>query len=256
MLYNSNMTNKRTKVIYSNCGLYDAHGLLCRCSNERAQWYLKKGLATVISENPLEILLNFDPGVSKEQRELVYCIKKQNICSVCGNSNLTELTRHHIIPMCFRQLFPPEYKSYLSHDVLPVCNDCHVMYHKHANYKIEQMFDACHKTSEAKKRRKFVKDTLRLFNALRQNNIPQQRVEQIQHQLHDTWGEDDLGTIESQCLLENASPISYSKIYLEQIEDLECFILNWRLDFIDVMQPKFLPVGWSIDFHIKQELSA
>lgn len=35
--------------------------LLCYCDTTRVKWYLKKNLATVVSEKPYIIKLNFEP---------------------------------------------------------------------------------------------------------------------------------------------------------------------------------------------------
>ena len=42
-----------------------------------------------------------------------------------GEGNIGNLTRHHVVPHCYRRNFPQELKAYCSHDVLPLCHSCH-----------------------------------------------------------------------------------------------------------------------------------
>jgi hypothetical protein len=37
-------------------------------------------------------------------------------------------------------------------------------------------------------------------------------------------------------------------------EKMEEFVKMWRKHFIDTMQPKYMPDGWSIDFRIKTKI--
>jgi len=240
----------RVKEIYSNCALYDHKGLLCRCSSQRARWYLKMGLATVISENPLQVLLNFDPEVSLEQREAVYCVHKENKCCVCGEENIENLTKHHIIPLCFRKIFPENYKSSLSHDVVPVCDNCHVKYHKHAAIKIEQMYKQCDAITMNREKRIFFKESLGLCKALTLETLPKHRAQEMQQTLYSMWSNElEIEKIAEQCRQEIAARKKIEpKLCLEQVKDLEQFIIDWRMDFVNTMNPRFLPKGWSIDF--------
>lgn len=49
--------------VYDNCKMYSPAGeLLCHCDRKKLEWYLKKNLAIKISDNPLQIILNFKPN--------------------------------------------------------------------------------------------------------------------------------------------------------------------------------------------------
>ena len=58
-------------------------------------------------------------------------------CVVCGRRGNT-LTRHHCIPLCFQRYFPLDYMPDSNHDVLSLCESCHIRYEKSATkYKEE-----------------------------------------------------------------------------------------------------------------------
>lgn len=115
-------------MIYDSCQMLDKDGkFLSWCSKERATWYTSRGLATPLSEDRIQ--LNFthkgEPKSYNKQRK-----QRSELCVVCGAS--TQLTRHHVVPKCYRKLFPSELKSNQSHDVLAVCESCHERYEVHA----------------------------------------------------------------------------------------------------------------------------
>ncbi|KAJ2614893.1 hypothetical protein H4S08_001495 [Coemansia sp. RSA 1365] len=53
-----------------------------------------------------------------------------NNCVVCGITEL--LTMHHVVPRQYRQYMEEAVKSHSSHDLLPLCIDCHDRYERHA----------------------------------------------------------------------------------------------------------------------------
>lgn len=240
---------KRINEIYSNCSLYDQRGLLCYCSYSRARWYIKKGLATIVSEQPLSIRLNFEPNISQKQRESIYNVRKENKCCVCGNRELSVLTRHHIVPFAFRKAFPDVYKSSLSHDIIPVCDDCHVKYNKHALAKIDKMFLECETIQNNQKKWFFMKETWGICKALMTKGIPEKRRQELCTQLYRDW--DTKYTIEDIakiCKTETPNKKDYARLYVEELDCLDDFIMMWRLDFLNIMKPRFLPEGWSVNF--------
>lgn len=70
--------------------------------------YLKKGLASLINENPFTIRLKFDPvGRAVGEVGKFYQVAHENICVVCGKDN--SYIRKNIIPVEYRKLFPRKY---------------------------------------------------------------------------------------------------------------------------------------------------
>jgi len=54
--------------------------------------------------------------------------------------NLAYLTLHHIIPHSYRTHFPEKLKSHSSHDVLPMCQECHTIHQNQVIHRIEKFF--------------------------------------------------------------------------------------------------------------------
>ncbi len=104
--------------------------VLSNCDQKKVQWYLDKGLAVIIKEDPLTIQLNFEPNgrtASKEYANIYddnfYTTNRENKCVVCGNEN--DFSRFHVVPSLYRSHFPHELKSHRSHDVVLLCFSCH-----------------------------------------------------------------------------------------------------------------------------------
>lgn len=115
----------RTSKLYDNTILQAPDGeVLSTIDIKKAKWYLEKSLATLISENPFTVRLNFEPaGRNVGDAGQYYATPKENFCVVCGKSN--SYIRKYIVPREYRKYFPSVMKSHTSHDVLLLCPDCH-----------------------------------------------------------------------------------------------------------------------------------
>ena len=131
MQNNENIQNKRSSIIYGNCQVLSPDGILMfRCLEKRAKWYLKRNLAKTINDNPLIVQLTFQPkgpGVKEENLKS----ERHNRCVACGEEDLNELTKHHIVPYEYRKNFPDERKQHNSLFVVPICKKCHTQYEQH-----------------------------------------------------------------------------------------------------------------------------
>ena len=120
------------KAIYENCKLLAPDGVcLSNCDHKKAQWYIDKGLATVVIEEPLTVKLNFEPSNRQFDRETgeedkddeFYVSERENKCVVCGVAK--DYSRFFIIPSMYRTHLPDELKSHRSHDIVLMCFNCH-----------------------------------------------------------------------------------------------------------------------------------
>lgn len=246
------MNNKRKQLIYGNCEVYSPDNeLMFRCMEKRINWYLKRNLATIIRENPLAIKLNFTPN---GKGSLVKSIRN-NQCVVCGEENLEQLTRHHIIPYEYRKYFPRDLKEHNAIYVVPLCLLCHEKYERYAD--------------------EFKKQIEEKFNAPRQNNfqnynyiekhittilrykdlIPENRLKEIKQILSKSMSSEfDMNFVESDCddntklelHLKNIQATGYSKnnhaeIVIKTCQDLDGFSKRWVVHFIETMNPQFMP---------------
>lgn len=98
--------------------------VLCTCDKRKAEWYVEKGLASKIADDPLRIRLTFEPaGRAVGEVGKYYTIAKENHCVVCGKTD--NLIRKNVVPREYRKHFPVVMKNHTSHDVLLLCVVCH-----------------------------------------------------------------------------------------------------------------------------------
>lgn len=98
---------------------------------------MSRGLAKLVEEDPLAIMLLFEPkGRPEDEGNDFYIQSKKNICVGCGEGD--HYLRYRIIPSCYRVHFPEHLKSHRSHDIVLLCVDCHEVAHAAAErYKKE-----------------------------------------------------------------------------------------------------------------------
>ena len=122
----------RKNPVYSNGAILSPDGeLLARVGNKRANWYLNKGLADKISDDPLIVQLNFVPKGHGNRGDSYMLSDKINRCVVCASTEA--LTTHHIIPREFSRNFPAKIKERRSADVIVMCVSCHTSYEVEAD---------------------------------------------------------------------------------------------------------------------------
>lgn len=119
---NNNETTTK-KNIYDNCqclSMENEH--MFYCNHKKAHSYLKKGIAEVISEDPLIFRLLFEPKGKGSPTQK----PRDNKCIVCGTEE--DLTKHHVIPYTFRKLMSPKLKDHRSEEIVPLCEHHHREY--------------------------------------------------------------------------------------------------------------------------------
>ena len=249
---------KRNNVIYGNYRVLSPKGdLIFLSTKKRADWYLSRDLAKWVEEDPPTIQLTFVPN-GQGQKDDVYSLGlKDNKCVVCAEDNLEVLTKHHIVPSEYRKHFPNEIKDHNSHDIVPICIDCHAEYEeKHANilkYKIGENYNAPYKGIN--------EDKYLLYTACRHANlikdkadqIPQERIDALMETIYKFYGSYDISREEMQDLRSiDSSKIIYTntelhgQLVVSRIVDYQEFVETWRQDFVNVMSPKYLPDGWEV----------
>ncbi|GLI59187.1 hypothetical protein VaNZ11_001019 [Volvox africanus] len=112
--------------VYQNCRMLSREGqLLCFCDTRKLNWYLGKGLAVQVCEDPPTIQLLFEHQSTDQQTgaDDFYTQSKANRCVGCGCSS--HYLRYRVLPACYRRPMPAALKSHRSHDVVLLCIDCH-----------------------------------------------------------------------------------------------------------------------------------
>ncbi len=241
-----------TTKIYGNCQVLSPDGVLMfRCDFKKANWYLNRELAIELHNDPLIIRLTFEPKGLGNYNKPFGLESLENKCVSCADNDL--LTRHHIIPFCYRRFFPDNYKNHNHHDVLPLCIKCHNNYEKKAdelksilsdkyNAPIDGRFDNIDNMNI-----KIAKlaTTLSQYSSY----LTDEKKEDIVTELSILLDSDDfLDNLEE--LMNRHKPVfkrTHGQIVVEQIESIDDFIIIWRKHFIDNCNPQYLPENWRIN---------
>jgi len=114
--------------VYENTRMFSQEGkLLCYTDKKRLQWYVRKGLATVIEDDAknFSVRLTFQHNTSDQERgdDEFYTASRTNQCVGCGDNR--HFLKYKILPSCYRKALPVELKSHRSHDVVLLCVSCH-----------------------------------------------------------------------------------------------------------------------------------
>jgi len=219
-----------------------------RTNVNRAAWYLKRGLATTISEEIIQ--LTFEPNGGGHRNEPFFLAEKSNVCIVCGKSD--ELTKHHVLPLCYKVHFPKDHHRNGSYDVLPLCVEDHEKYNLRQAERMRslaEMFKApvggiitnLHAVQVFGRARR---DAFTLMQ--HGDKMPIARKEAIQASVVASVGHLDLEKITKEPVPE-AIVVTHGKLVMDQITDLDAFAIEWRNHFVESMQPKHLPLYWTPD---------
>lgn len=251
------MTRPLSKKLYDNILAVAPSGEpLCRCNQDKANWYLKRDLAEVVSDNPTVIRLKFEPKGKGHAGDDFYLAERQNHCAVCGKGD--DQTRHHIVPYCFRRFFPDKLKSHNSHDIVPLCVVCHDKYEIHADELkklIGQTLGVAYGGNTAgfdpAKLRVKRHGTALLFY---RDRIPPDRLALLVKSLKDYYGKDQIteADIQDAAHLDPAVPAvggrkKFGEVVVEKVKDLDAFVKMWRRHFVKTMQPKHMPPHWTVE---------
>lgn len=252
--------------IYGNYQVLDPDGcLMFRCDSKKFGWYLRKNLAEQIEPNVIK--LKFKPAGQGYRQSSYYLQDRANICVVCGKKE--DLSRHHVVPYCYRKCFPEHIKKHNYYDVLPLCTDCHDKYEaKYALKKrkeLAQQYDApvhgvgIRETCEKQNRACRAANTL-FFHG---KKIPAEKRRRLLSSI-----EEFLGKEPTEQEIESMAEVSISRyckgpfykthgeLVVAKIESIGSFVKEWRKHFVSTMKPKFLPSGWGIDGSVMEDKKA
>jgi hypothetical protein len=248
----------RKQPIYGNCKILSPDGiLLCRTQRKRTDWYTDRNLASVVSENPHTIRLNFEPKGKGHAEQSFYLAEKENQCVCCGSKN--NLTLHHCVPHCFRKWFDDRFKRRDSHDVLILCPICHHIYEKHAlKLKHKLFFEATgHSLEQQIFQGASQRQAIRAAKAIQRHSgtIPTIRLEQLHDVLRKFLGKSNITKqdVDLLCNMNGTTcqdTVQLGKIVVGNLNNLHDFIRLWRTHFMETMNPKFMPAYWSIDHNL------
>lgn len=234
--------------LLGNFTAYDPDGeFLFNCDSKKARWYVKKNLATWINDEQTHFKLNFVPK-GRGNRDLGKYFTEYiiNQCVICGCGD--HLTKHHVVPSCYKKHFPEPCKSNDHFDVLLICAECHE--------KVERSYD------ERKKQlaKHFKGDLEHTYNSYKELNSLARTAQKHSEYIDDARKKQmvekamsikpEVDTFEKLAQLElidiggNLDNEICSKVVKDAQDDLKNFIVSWRELFLEYGQPDFLPNGW------------
>lgn len=239
--------------------------LLCTCDRSKAEWYVSKGLAKLLTDEPYTIRLTFEPaGRAVGEVGKYYTIPKENKCVVCGKEDT--FIRKNVVPREYRKYFPVVMKNHTSHDILLLCTVCHQLSNMsdlNLRYKLADLCDAPIQSQEnvrliEEPQLKKLKSAAR---ALYRNGdqIPEPRRKELESQFLEHFPPGT--TITSELLAEYFDIDIYkeNENFLRHGEKVVKYFIEgngggiiqlekmWREHFLNSMKPRFLPELWSVD---------
>lgn len=280
-LHSKRLSSENWKVYHPN----GKH--MFTCGEKKAVWYMDKDLAEEIGDK--EIQLTFTPnGNGFEDNEEFGRSARISRCVVSGVTD--RLQRHHIVPYCYRTYFPEAFKSKNHHDIVFMNSDRHSDYERLA----DKFKDEIAKLYGIKTITEFSADYLQylrqvnkpnsiILNAMHAifksggkltNEILNEKLNIIADNSDITFDElINYNTIQLYKLYllfkketsvylneynrKNRQKFDHGYYVVQKLdtdEKISDFVKLWRNHFIETMQPKYMPEGWSVDFRIKTKI--
>lgn len=228
-----------------------------RCNKKRARWYLKRQLAEMVSHDPFQVRLIFDPGGLGHRGDPFHSQERSNHCSVCGKTS--GLSRHHIVPYCYRKSLVRLVTCYKHdiHDILPLCRPCHEKYEmefaSQLRRQLAQEYDVPIAGTGLVTIFGDEVKAIRAAAALDKygHQIPEPRKAELEGMVSSFLGKP--ATRENRQVLRGrrADPRgpdykTHGEALVAKLTDLERFVVRWRKHFIESMKPQHMPDHWKI----------
>lgn len=185
-------------------------------------------------------------------------IGPESICCVCGSSE--ELTRHHVVPGCYREPLHHSRNYHDRHDVLIICAKCHSRYEiRHArclkNELCEKYGVPIDGTGIVWPHGAEVAGAARAAVALFKHSarMPSERIADLRAVIVSHLGrepeESDVSKLAKMDWQPKPGPdyVSHGELLVARIEDMQAFWRMWRTHFVKKMKPRFLPSDWDPD---------
>ena len=238
----------KPRNLYGNDIVTDPEGRpMFRCRRKKSDWYLKRGLAEVVSQTPYTIRLLFKPNGLGNYYDSFYIEEKDNKCCVCGDKRT--LTRHHVIPRCYRRFFAVEEKSRASHDVVLVCEDCHTEYEKHSRVLSSEIAAELGVPWDQILSRDFARfySTRAYARTLLDKSvtIPEDRQYELLEKIeavHPNKTLEEVARVE----IDPEILARAGQLIMQKVTDRQAFAERWRQHFVDTMHPLYMSKHWDI----------
>jgi len=254
---------------YGNVGVYSSDDEFMFYTNQRKlNFYIKNNLIEKVSDTHYK--LTFEPkgkGYSDKDSAIgKFCnIPRINQCVVTGETDLTKITKHHIVPSCFRKHFPIEKKNNFQL-VVQILNKEHTRYteiEQQFYNEIADMFGVPHWATYSKPIPDIIggsKIAKTLF--LHRDKMPQDRREalelrfvqhtglkptltNLQESINFDLVDSQIPKVKEKKTVDN----NFGAAVAAKITDYRAFEKMWLDHFILHMQPKFMPEDLMLNYY-------
>jgi hypothetical protein len=291
--------------LYDNITMLDPQGqILCKISRKKARWYVQKNLAewkreeTNINDtandtanpntnannanantNANTIQLKFEPKARSTDHDYGKRTKK-NVCVACGDAEKHQM-RFYIVPHVYRNLFPKKYKTHMSHDVVLLCSDCHLICGQASNIRMNELEERFHPQKKYHVDHELYKmrsSAMALMNW--RQKLPLSQIEHHESNVRLYFDKKKMVMNGGKMSISNSDETFSGVITKEQLqkvihvdyriqnpnyipgpelvvnsmvnnhEAMSDFIKGWREFFLETIHPRHLPKGWSIHYPI------
>jgi len=183
-----------------------------------------------------------------------------DICCVCGGAG--HLTRHHVVPACYREPLHHDRNYHDLHDIVFVCLACHEKYEKRHAWGLRRalcgrygvpMEGYCGSVWPEGH------EAMRAAAALVRHGdrIPARRAAELRAEIASHLGrepqEADMLMLAEMDWRPKPGPeyVSHGELVVAEVEDMQAFWRMWRMHFASKMKPRFLPSGWDPDREVR-----
>lgn len=241
----------KDRKIYGNCQVLSPDGILMfRCDTKKANWYLNRDLGEIVTESPLVVKLKFEPRGLGNHNKGFGLAEMGNKCVTCGSEEY--LTRHHVVPYCYRRYFPMALKSHNFHDVLSLCSDCHEKYERKAD-ELKNEISTTYMApigGEIESKADVIKYTKIASTLLGDISvIPKKRIQSLKSDIKSHFGIKRLSKKRLEKITQIKTTIvkkTHGEIVVNKINSIQEFVEMWREHFIKHNDCKHLPENWSV----------
>lgn len=229
--------------MYHNIKMIHPNGnLMCFCDLKKANWYNKMGLG-IFNIETRELHLLFEPNGEGEPD--VELLPKYNVCAISGLS--TNLSKHHIVPYCYRRFFPKEYKSKNSLDVVALEREIHSEYEVEAD-KLKNELESMLSINYKERNIAFIRCRKFLRNIKVNARYIDPKIYIMQQIRYENYIKEYNFTEDELINLKNIEEAKFRDVVTTfGVEEL---IVIWKLHFVKYGMPKYINENWH-PFQIK-----
>lgn len=258
------MSQPRQRQIYDSCRILAPDGeLMCLVGEKKARWYLDRGLGRQVTEEPLTVVLSFEPKGKGHAGDRFYTRPRPNVCAGCGTTE--GLTLHHVVPHGYRRYFPEEFKSHSCHDLIPLCVPCHDRYEAVANQLKRQLAEehGAPVGGDGRFYDREISNVRKAACALERQargdaDIPAGRLAELEEIVREHYGTGELTAelVAAAARLDpHVTPEGYrthGSLVVEAVAgDLQGFVERWRRHFLEHVRPTHLPRHWDVEREVQ-----